>query len=150
MKYLCTKCNYIYDEMLWEKEDKIEYGTQFDNLWDNFFCPQCNESGEYFQEITPYVHSLDEDSLVGIEAEHIPFIEKLADGFIKIEVHHPDEEEHFVWNIWIFDEYWDVVYEEFIKPWNPAYLEFDVSDLDEYEIQVSCSLHGVFRKKFEN
>ena len=150
MKYLCTKCNYIYDEMIWEVEDWIECGTRFDNLWDNFFCPQCNESWEYFQEITPYVHSLDEELMVWIEAEHMPIIEKLDNWFIKIEVNHPDEESHFVWNIWIYDEYWDLVHEEFIQPWNPAYLEFDTSDLDEYEIRVQCSVHWIFGKKFEN
>ena len=150
MKYLCTKCNYIYDEMIGEVEDWINPWTKFDNLWDNFLCPQCNELSEYFQEITPHVHSLDEEFMVGIEAEHIPHIAKLDNWFIKIEVNHPDETSHFVWNIWIYDEYWDLVHEEFIKPWDPAYLEFDISDLDEYEIRVSCSLHWIFGKKFEN
>ncbi len=149
MKCLCTKCGYIYDEMMWEKEDWIDYWTKFDSLWDNFICPQCGEWGEYFQEINPHIHSLDDQNFIWIELEHTPIIEELDNGFIKIEVEHPDEQDHFIWNIGIFDEYWELVYEEFIQPGTPAYLELDVSDLDEYEVRVQCSLHWIFGKKFE-
>jgi len=68
-------------------------------------------------------------------------IEFLDDNTVKIEANHPSEESHFLWNIWIYDEYGDLVYEEFFKPWEPAYLEYDISDLDEYEIRTQCSLH---------
>jgi len=151
MRYLCTHCNYIYDEILGEVEDWISPWTKLDSIKDVFCCPSCYESIDNFQEIIEQVNSFDtDDNIIWIEYEHFPFVEKLEDWFIKIEVKHPDEKSHFLWNIWIYDEYWDLVYEEFFKPWEPAYLEFDVSDLDEYEIRTFCSLHWAFSKKFEN
>lgn len=149
MKHLCTNCNYIYDEMIWEIWDWIEYWTKLDNIRENFVCPSCFETSENFQEINPVIHSLDDDNLIWIEYEHIPNIEFLDDDLIKIEVIHPDEESHFLWNIWIYDSFWDLVYEEFFKPWEPAYLEFDISDLDDFEVRTQCSLHWVFSKKFD-
>jgi rubredoxin len=151
MKHLCTNCNYIYDEMVWEIGDGVEYWTKLDDIREKFVCPSCYEGSENFQEITLHIHSLDdEDDILGIELEHLPIIEILENWEIKIEVNHPDEENHFLWNIWIYDEYWDLIYEEFFKPWEPAYLEYDISDLDEYEIRTQCSLHWIFSKKFEN
>ena len=151
MKYLCIHCNYIYDEILWEKEDWIEPWTKLESMKDTFVCPSCYETMDNFQEINPQINSFDTDqNILGIEYEHFPFVEKSDNWIIKIEVKHSSEDTHFLWNIWIYDEYWDLVYEEFFKPWNPAILEFDVSDLDEYEIRTECSLHWVFSKKFEN
>ena len=151
MKYLCTHCNYIYDEILGEVEDWISPWTKLSSMQDIFTCPSCYESIDNFQEIREQINSFDTDkNIIWIEYEHFPFIEKWEDWFIKIEVKHPNEESHFLWNIWIYDEYWDIVYEEFFKPWEPASLEFDVSDLDEYEVRTGCSLHWVFSKKFEN
>ena len=151
MKHLCTNCGYIYDEINWEVEDWIDYWTKLDDIRENFVCPSCFETCDNFQEITPHIHSLDDEkNLLWIEAEHIPIIEFLDDNTVKIEVNHPSEESHFLWNIWIYDEYWDLVYEEFFKPWEPAYLEYDISDLDEYEIRTQCNLHWIFSKKIEN
>ena len=151
MKYLCTNCNYIYDEMIGEIGDWIEYGSKLENMQDTFICPSCFEWVENFQEITPHIHSLnDEKNLLWIEVEHTPIIEFLDDNTVKIEVNHPSEESHFLWNIWIYDEYGDLVYEEFFKPGEPAYLEYNISDLDEYEIRTTCSLHWIFSKKYSN
>lgn len=149
MKHLCVNCWYIYDEINWEIEDGIDYGTKLDNIRETFVCPHCFESSENFQEIKEIVHSLDNKNLLEIEKQHFPNVQFLEDWYIKIEVNHPSEKEHFIWNIAIYDEYWDLVYEEFFKPWEPAYLEYDISDLDDFEIRVSCNLHWVFSKKFE-
>ena len=151
MKHLCTNCWYIYDEINWEIEDWIDYWTKLDDIRETFVCPNCFESSENFQEITPHIHSLDDEGdILWIEAEHIPLVEFLENWEIKIEINHPSEESHFIWNIWIYDSFWDLVYEEFFKPWEPAYLEFDVSDLDEFEIRIQCSLHWIFSKKYSN
>jgi desulfoferrodoxin (superoxide reductase-like protein)/rubredoxin len=148
MKYLCINCNYIYDEMIWEIGDWIDYWTKLDDIREWFICPSCYEWEENFQEITPHINSLDEERWVlQAELEHLPIIELLDDWAIKIEVNHPWEESHFLWNIWIYDEYWDLIYEEFFKPWEPAYLEYDISSLDDFEIRTQCSLHGIFSKK---
>ena len=149
MQYLCTNCNFIYDEMTGEPEDGIPAWVKLSSLEWHITCPNCNESGDYFQEITQHVHSLDEEHLLPFELEHIPKIEQLDDGYIKIESNHPNEAEHFIGNIWIYDEYWDLFHEEFFKPWTWVYLEVDVSDLDEYEVRMQCSLHGVFGKKVD-
>ena len=151
MKHLCTNCGYIYDEINWEIEDWIDYWTKLDDIRENFVCPNCFESSENFQEIIPYLHSLDDEkNLSAVEKEHIPQVESLWNGEVRIDVNHPMEKEHFIWNIWIYDEYWDLVYEEFFKPWDVAYLEYDVSDLDKYEVRVQCNIHWFFSKWFFN
>ncbi len=150
MKHLCINCNYIYDEIIGEIWDWIEQWTKLDDIRENFVCPSCFESSENFQEITPYIHSLDnETNVFWIELEHLPIIKLLDNWEIKIEVIHPNEDSHFLWNIAIFDEYWDLVYEEFFKPWEPAYLEYNISDLDDFEIRTTCSLHWIFSKKIK-
>jgi len=151
MKHLCTNCGYIYDEINGEVEDWIEYWTKLDDIREKFVCPSCFESSDNFQEITPYVQSLDDwEDILGIEIEHIPNVDISDNWEIKIEINHSSEESHFIWNIEIYDEYGDLVYEEFFRPWEPAYLEYDISDLDDFEIRVQCSIHWIFSKKFEN
>lgn len=150
MKHLCINCNYIYNEIIGEVEDWIKQWTKLDSIREKFVCPSCFESSENFQEITPYINSLDNwEFLLLIELEHTPKIDFLDSWFIKIEVNHSSEESHFLWNIWIYDEYGELVYEEFFRPWEPAYLEFNISDLDDFEVRTECSLHWVFSKKFE-
>lgn len=153
MRYLCTGCQYIYDEDRGEIDDNIRPWTKFDNLWDVFICPGCGELPEVFHEIKEEINYLWEIPFDAIEAEHFINTEIWDDWNLTITIwkwaFHPVWAEHRITSIWIYDEYWDLVYEEFFKPWNPAYLEFDISDLDDFEIRTTCSLHGVFSKKFE-
>lgn len=40
-KYICSRCNYIYDEARGEPHRGIKPGTKFDDLPDNYRCPVC-------------------------------------------------------------------------------------------------------------
>ncbi len=156
MRYTCTNCNFIYDESLWDSEEGIEHGTKFEHLGDSFECPVCGESWEYFHEITEEINYFPENIgeselklLSPTEKEHFPHIEKGDDDFIKVVLNHSMEQEHFISSIALHDEYGDVIEEEFFSAESLPQIEFDVSDLDEYEIRVKCNLHGVWGRKVE-
>ena len=40
-RYLCSMCNYIYDEARGEPHRGIKAGTKFDDLPDTYVCPVC-------------------------------------------------------------------------------------------------------------
>ncbi len=40
-RYLCSMCNYIYDEALGEPHRGINAGTKFEDLPDDYVCPVC-------------------------------------------------------------------------------------------------------------
>ncbi len=50
MKYICTVCNYVYDEELGEPENGIAPGTKWENVPDDYQCPLCGVGKEYFEK----------------------------------------------------------------------------------------------------
>jgi len=154
MRYLCTSCNYIYDEDLWDKTEWIKSWTKIENLWDNFVCPVCGEYKDIFHWIKEEINYLTEKPQDAIEANHFIKITKNNDWRTKFEIwfleFHPSGEEHRISSIWIYDEYWDLVYEKFFSSWEEPVLVFDVSDLDEYEIRARCIVHGIWGRKIKN
>jgi rubredoxin len=40
-KYRCNVCGYIYDPANGDPENDIPAGTAFENLPDNWVCPEC-------------------------------------------------------------------------------------------------------------
>ena len=146
MKYICTNCNYIFDEKFSNSEDTIEKVTN------ETICPSCEEfdSFQWIEEIVNY--AVDNDNLELLEVEHIPQVEKLDKEWKNIKViawlrEHPMWLENRIISISLFDEYWDLVLEEFLYEDSEPTTEFDVSDFDEYEIRVKCSLHWVWWRK---
>jgi rubredoxin/desulfoferrodoxin (superoxide reductase-like protein) len=152
MKYLCVNCNYIYDEDLWDKTEWIKSWTKFEKLWDSFVCPVCGEYKDSFHWIKDEVIYLEDFPKDWLEAEHFILSKKLDNWKTRFTVwfseNHPSWEEHRISSIWIYDEYGDIVYEEFFEAWEEAILDFDVSDLDEYEIRARCLIHWVWGRKF--
>lgn len=51
-KWECTACGYIYDPAKGDPEHGVNPGTSFDDLPDDWVCPQCGVSKEFFQKIT--------------------------------------------------------------------------------------------------
>ena len=153
MRYLCTNCNYIYNEDLWQEDDWIKAWTKFENLWDSFVCPSCGELPEVFHEIKEEINYLWKEPRDALEAEHFINIDFIWKDNIKISIwkwiSHPVWAEHRITSIWIYDEYWDLVYEEFYREDEEAVLEFDVSDLDDFEIRARCSIHWVWWLKIK-
>ena len=48
-KYICTICDYIYDPDLGDPDSGIAPGTPFEDLPDDWECPDCNVSKEDFE-----------------------------------------------------------------------------------------------------
>lgn len=77
-KTICTVCNYIYDEALGEPRQEIPSELKFDDLPDEWRCPECGSAKEMFQpcscvslpiyEQTCVVHREEQNALVSKDA----------------------------------------------------------------------------------
>jgi rubredoxin len=45
-RYKCTLCGYIYDPEQGDPDNGIEPGTPFDDLPEDWLCPECNATKE--------------------------------------------------------------------------------------------------------
>ena len=50
-KYKCTLCNYIYDPEVGDSDSGIIPGTAFEDLPDNWVCPECGAGKEDFSPV---------------------------------------------------------------------------------------------------
>jgi len=50
MKYVCMICGWVYDEKAGDPDNGIEPGTLFEDLPDDFTCPDCGMSKEDFEK----------------------------------------------------------------------------------------------------
>lgn len=146
MKYICTNCGYVFDEALWDEVEEINWWTKIEKL---DCCPSCLELDSFFQ-IKEEVIYIWENTNDKIEQEHfINIFHK--DRKIEVEIwwnSHPMEKEHRLLSIWLFDEYWDLVEEKFLKEEDDTFVIFDDYDLDYLEIRLRCNKHWIFGKKF--
>ena len=51
-KYECQVCGYIYDREIGDEENGIKAGTAFENLPDDWVCPDCGEGKEEFEVVS--------------------------------------------------------------------------------------------------
>ena len=51
MKYECDVCGWIYDPAMGVPDEGIEPGTPFDDLPDDFTCPECGASKDEFSPV---------------------------------------------------------------------------------------------------
>ena len=49
-KYVCDLCGYVYDPAVGDPETGIEPGTAFEDLPDDWVCPECGAGKEDFSE----------------------------------------------------------------------------------------------------
>jgi rubredoxin len=49
-KYECTACGYVYDPAVGDQENGIAPGIAFEDLPDDWVCPQCGVGKEFFQK----------------------------------------------------------------------------------------------------
>ncbi|MBD3344206.1 MAG: rubredoxin [Chitinivibrionales bacterium] len=40
-KYVCNACGYVYDPEIGDPDNGIDAGTAFENLPDDWTCPEC-------------------------------------------------------------------------------------------------------------
>ena len=50
-KYLCLLCGYVYDEEKGSPEEGIEPGTRWEDLADDWVCPECGAMKDDFEMI---------------------------------------------------------------------------------------------------
>ncbi len=50
-KYVCVVCNYVYDPAAGMPEDGIAPGTAFEDIPDNWCCPDCGVSKADFEPV---------------------------------------------------------------------------------------------------
>ena len=49
-KYICALCGFEYDEEKGLPEEKIEPGTKWEDIPDDFLCPACGAGKEEFEK----------------------------------------------------------------------------------------------------
>jgi rubredoxin len=50
-KYKCAACSYIYDPEKGDEDSGIPSGTAFEDLPDDWVCPECGASKDMFDEL---------------------------------------------------------------------------------------------------
>ena len=51
MKYKCLMCGYIYDPAVGDPDNGVEAGTAFENLPDDWVCPECGAGKDEFEPV---------------------------------------------------------------------------------------------------
>jgi rubredoxin len=50
-KYICSVCDYVYDPEVGDPDNGIEPGTAFEDLPDDWVCPECGVEKEEFEAL---------------------------------------------------------------------------------------------------
>ncbi len=50
-KYRCTVCGYIYDPAVGDLTQDVSPATAFENLPDNWVCPECGVAKDMFEKV---------------------------------------------------------------------------------------------------
>ena len=50
-KWQCMACDYIYDEELGDEEEGFAPGTRWEDIPDDWYCPDCGAENEMFMEM---------------------------------------------------------------------------------------------------
>lgn len=48
-KWMCLNCGYVYDQALGDPETGIEPGTAWEDIPDDWVCPECGAGKEDFE-----------------------------------------------------------------------------------------------------
>ena len=49
MKYVCTVCGWIYDPAVGDPDGGVEAGTAFEDIPDEWVCPECGVGKDMFE-----------------------------------------------------------------------------------------------------
>ena len=50
-KWECSVCGYIYDPEKGDPDNGVEPGTSFEELPDNWVCPECGATKDQFEKL---------------------------------------------------------------------------------------------------
>ena len=48
-KYICTLCDWVYDPEVGDPENGVEPGTAFEDLPEDWVCPDCGAEQDMFE-----------------------------------------------------------------------------------------------------
>ena len=48
MKYICGPCGYVYDPAFGDPDGKVDIGTEFEDIREDWVCPVCGVSKSFF------------------------------------------------------------------------------------------------------
>ena len=48
-KYICTLCDWVYDPEVGDPENGVEPGTAFEDLPEDWVCPDCGAEKDMFE-----------------------------------------------------------------------------------------------------
>ncbi len=51
MKYVCNVCGYVYDPTAGDPDSGVAHGTPFDDLPENWVCPECGVGKDQFEKV---------------------------------------------------------------------------------------------------
>lgn len=145
-KYACTNCSCVYNPFI--GEESVESRIFFDDLDESWVCPHCGEGKEYFTEIPENIQDF---SPIGMmteqEASHTSFYKEQGDQIIirigADSLPHANEKDHFIEYIGLFETDGEII-DIKIQPTEDIVI-FENPDRDDYEVRLSCNLHGVWR-----
>ncbi|MFC2078366.1 rubredoxin [Candidatus Bipolaricaulota bacterium] len=49
-KWVCTVCGYVYDPAVGDTTNNIAAGTAFEDLPEDWVCPECGVGKEFFEK----------------------------------------------------------------------------------------------------
>jgi rubredoxin len=50
-KWICDVCGYVYDPEIGDTENAIPAGTSFENLPEDWVCPECGVGKDQFSKV---------------------------------------------------------------------------------------------------
>jgi rubredoxin len=62
-KYECTLCGYVYDPELGDPDNGVEAGTAFEDVPDDWVCPDCGAGKDEFEPVEEEKFSEDKISV---------------------------------------------------------------------------------------
>jgi len=133
----------MYDEAVWDEKEGINPWTLFEEFDYDFVCPSCWESKDYFMEVKEEIlQAQNKNNLTNLEKLHVPQVQIIDwKAIVKVwEIEHPMIEDHYIYSISLYDEYWDLVEEKLLNIWEKPEVIFDISDLDDFEVRAKCNL----------
>ncbi|EKD44126.1 MAG: hypothetical protein ACD_71C00230G0003 [uncultured bacterium (gcode 4)] len=145
-KFTCTACSYIYNPFTWE--ENIPPGTAFEYLDEYWNCPHCGEEKDSFIETPINIQEVSRSGIVTEqESSHIPFYKEQGNSIIiqigTTDNPHETEENHFIEYVGIFETDGEIIEIKF-QPEEDTVI-FENPWFDEYEVRLSCNIHGVWR-----
>lgn len=49
-KWVCVICGYVYDPAIGDPENDVDAGTKFEDLPDDWVCPECGAGKDQFEK----------------------------------------------------------------------------------------------------